>query len=114
MGARGAGEEAIMRGAGATGGLRSGNVQEALYDYNVGLQNTALTQAYSQQQAEEDRSLRELRGLAGLETGTGQIAQTIGDIGRTEAMGITGAAQARQQGMQNLMNLGMTGASLFI
>lgn len=114
MGARKAGEEAIMRGAGATGGLRSGNVQEALYDYNVGLQNTALTQAYNQQQAEEDRRLNELRSLAGLDTGTTQIAQTIGDIGGVRAAGITAGAQARTQGTANLLNLGLGTASLFI
>jgi hypothetical protein len=114
MGARGSGEEAILRGAGATGGLRSGNVQEALYDYNVGLKNTALTQAYNQQQAEEDRRLNELRSLAGLDTGTTQIAQTMGDIGGVRAAGITAGAQARTQGTANLMNLGLGAASLFI
>lgn len=114
MGSRKAGEEGILRGAAATGGLRSGNVQEALYDYNVGLKNTALTQAYSQQQTEEDRRLNELRSLAGLDTGTTQIAQTMGDIGGVRAAGITAGAQAMTQGTANLMNLGLGTASLFI
>jgi len=114
MGSRKAGEEGILRGAAATGGLRSGNVQENLYDYNVGLQNTALTQSYNQQQAEEDRRLNELRGLAGLDTGTTQIAQTMGDIGGVKAAGITAEAQARTQGTSNIMNLGLGTASLFI
>jgi len=42
LGGREAGEEAILRSAGMTGGLRSGNVQENLYDYNTQLQNQAL------------------------------------------------------------------------
>ena len=42
MGTKKAGEEAIMRQAGATGGLRSGNVNENLYDYNTQLGKESL------------------------------------------------------------------------
>jgi hypothetical protein len=54
------GEEAIMRNAAMTGGLRSGNIQDALYRYNLEgqnqAQNLALLQSYNQQ----------LMGLQGL------------------------------------------------
>ena len=114
MGGKQAGEEGILRSAAATGGLRSGNVQENLYDYNVGLENTALIQAYGQQQAEEQAKLREIQGLAGLDTGATQIGQTMSGIGATKAAGITGAAQAQQQGISNMMNLGLGIGGLLI
>lgn len=107
MGGQQAGEEAIMRQAGATGGLRSGNVQSALADFSSNLQNQALLQSYEEQK-------QGLRGLAGLDTGTSQIANLIGGIGQTKAAGITGAAQAQQAGLQNLLQTGMTAASLLI
>ena len=113
-----AGEEAIMRGASATGGLRSGNVQGALYDYSSRLQNQALSSAYGQE-------VQNLRGLAGLSTGQGQIAQTMGNIGTTQAQGILGASQAQsqgqiaqgqiyQQGLQGMGNIFMQGAGIYI
>lgn len=57
MGGRKAGEDAIMRKASATGGLRSGNVQENLYDYNTQLQNQALLKGYDQARSEEQTGL---------------------------------------------------------
>lgn len=100
MGGKAAGEEAVMRASSVTGGLRSGNVKEALYDYNVGLEREALSEGYGQQMAGFQR-------LAGLPTNEQQIGQVYSDIGATRAAGITGAAQARQQGTANLMNLGL-------
>jgi len=112
MGGREAGEEAILRSAAATGGLRSGNVQESLYDYNTQLQNQALLEAYNQQ-------LSGLQGLAGLPSNATQIASGISGIGSTLAAGDIAAANAQQQaqqyGLQNLMgiaNLGLTGYGL--
>lgn len=107
MGGREAGEEAVMRHAAQTGGLRSGNVQSAMYDYNTQLGNQALTQGYNQQMAG-------LQGLAGIQTGSQQIGQTMADIGGVRAQGILGAGQGRQAGTQNLMNLGLGVAGLFI
>lgn len=87
-----AGEEAILRNASATGGLRSGNVQSNLADFSSNLQNQALMSAYQDQ----------LSGLQGLAYGTPSNANAIAGattgIGNTLASGITGAAQARQQG----------------
>lgn len=107
MGSRKAGEEAVMRAASTTGGLRSGNVQEALYDYNVNLENQALQQGYGQQMAG-------LQQLAGIPTNTAQIGQTIGDIGQTIAQGQLGAAQSRQQGTQNIANVALGIGGLLI
>lgn len=110
MGGQEAGEEAILRNAAATGGLRSGNVQQNLYDYNTQLQNQALTQSYNQQ-------LQGLGGLAGVSTNENNIANMMSGIGRTQAQGIMGGAQsqqaANQAGMSGLLGLGSLGASLY-
>lgn len=109
LGGREAGEEAILRSAAATGGLRSGNIQEALYDYNTQLENQALLQSYNQQ-------LGLLQGLAGTpQVNPGLISQQISGIGQTQAQGIIAAEQARQAGGQsqfeNLLGLGSLGVS---
>ena len=100
MGGRQAGEEGIMRHAGMTGGLRSGNVQEALYDYNTQLENRALMGAYGEQ-------LGGLQYLAGMQPqGAGAIAGLTAGIGTTLAGGQAEAAQARETGTANLIGLG--------
>lgn len=110
MGGREAGEEAIMRQASATGGLRSGNVQHALYDYNTELQNQALLQSYGQQ-------LSGIHGLAELPQNTGGIAGAMQGIGRTQAQGVTASAQARSMGRQqrtsNIMDAAGLAATIF-
>lgn len=93
---RESGEEAIMRRAGATGGLRSGNVQENLYDYNVQLENRALLESWN-------NNLNALQGFAGLPSMAPTIAQTIAGIGETRGQGQIAAAQASQMGQQNQM-----------
>jgi hypothetical protein len=99
MGGRDAGEDAILRNAAATGGLRSGNVNTAMYDYDTRLQNQALLESYNQQ-------LMGLQGLAGLPSMSPQIAETMAGIGDTRALGYTGAANAMQQGsQQNTQNM---------
>ncbi len=92
MGGQEAGEEAILRSAAATGGLRSGNVQSALYDYNTQLQNKALLESYNQQ-------LSGLQGMAGLPSGAQQIAELQSGIGQTLGGGAAGAATAQAQGL---------------
>lgn len=102
------GEEAIMRNAGMTGGLRSGNVQGNMYDYNVRLQNRALLESYNQQ-------LQGLTGLAGIPSNASQVAEMMSGIGTTQAGGVYDAGmaeslgqvasgQAKQAGTQNAMN----------
>lgn len=108
MGGLDLGEEAILRSAAATGGLRSGNVSYNLADYATKLRNQALLQSYNEQ-------LRGLTGLAGLSTNESQIAQLIASIGQTLGLGQTAAAQAKQTGtqqmFQNLLGLGELGIS---
>lgn len=106
IGGRGAGEEAILRSASATGGLRSGDVQGAMYDYNTQLENQAVLQAYQQQ-------VQGMQALSGLPSGATNIANLMTGIGETQAQGIIGAAGARQQGMQNLIGLGGAAATAF-
>lgn len=104
------GEEAILRNASATGGLRSGSVQENLYDYNTQLEVDALLQSYNQE-------ISGLQGLANLSTDSSSIADLISSIGTTQAQGITAAAQALQTGTQNqinnLMGIGQLGLSAY-
>lgn len=91
-------EEAILRHASATGGLRSGGAVEALVDLNRRLSGEALSKAYGQQ-------IGGLTGLAGLPTGAESIAGMTADIGRTLAGGQMGAAQSELAGTQNIMNM---------
>ncbi len=113
MGTRDAGEEDILRNQAATGGFRSGNTQEKLYDYNTQLQRQALLDSYSQQ-------MGGLQGLAGLPSLAPSIAGATQNIGNTLAQGEIAAAQAQQTGGQQgignifgLANLGMQAYSTF-
>ena len=105
MGTQSAGEEAIMRNAAATGGLRSGNVQENLYDYNQRLKERALLSSYDQQ-------LTGLEGLAGLPSAARDIAAGTAGVGETEGMGEVAAGQAKQDAYGNLLNAGISIAGL--
>lgn len=88
------GEDAITRNAAATGGLRSGDVQANLYDYNTRLENEALLESYNQQ-------LGGIQQLAGMPLNTNAIANQMSNIGGTRAAGDIAAANAQQVGWQN-------------
>jgi len=93
-------EEAILRNASATGGLRSGTANENLARLQFQQQNdknAALTQTYGQQ-------LQGIQGLAGINLNTNQIGNAIAAPSATQAAGMTAAAQAGQQGTQNSIN----------
>jgi hypothetical protein len=96
------GEEALLRNQAATGMLRSGGTIEDLPQ--VG-------------QAIQEQYLGGLRGLAGLDTSAGQIANLTGQVGQTQAAGISGAAQAQlaadQARRQTLVGLGQGAAMAF-
>jgi hypothetical protein len=109
MGGKEGGEEAILRQASATGGLRSGNVQESLYDYNVQLENQALMQG-----------LQGLTGLSGVRTGEAGIAGQYNLMGGTAAQQTIGEAQSKMAGYQmaadtamGLGQMGLGAASVF-
>lgn len=98
-GAQSEAEEAILRNAPGTGGLRSGNVQDALARANQDL----YTQSYL-------RELQGLEGLAGLPSYARDIAGVQTGIGQTLGAGQIAAAQAEQAGAQGI-GTALTGAT---
>jgi len=88
-----AAESSIMRNAAATGGLRSGNTQDALARANHQLYQ----QSYQNQ-------LSGLSGLVGLPSYASEISGTMTGIGQTQAQGMVASAQAQQQGIQGAAN----------
>ncbi len=107
MGGQQAGEQSILRNAAATGGLRSGGSVGALTDYGSQLQNQALLTSYNDQ-------LQGLQGLAGLGSNSNTIAQQMGNIGATQAAGITAGANAQQQATGTGINTILGGLGLFM
>ena len=98
MGGQAAGEDAILRNASATGGLRSGNANYALADFNKNLRNEALLTSYNTQ-------TQGLQGLAfGAPSMAPQIAQATSGIGQTLGQGMVAGANAEQQYQQNQTN----------
>jgi hypothetical protein len=99
-------EDAVLRNASATGGLRSGTANENLARAN----NAVLQNAYNQQ-------LSGLQGIMGMPSNANNIAATMAGIGQTNAQGITAAAQAEQagnqQGLNNAMGIGTLAAGIF-
>jgi len=114
MGTRRGGEDAIARNASMTGGLRSGNTNAAMYDFNTQLENKALLDSYNAQLGERDFRVSGMAGLAGLPSYAPQLAEMTSGIGMTQAQGIQGAAQAREIAGQNRSNniLGLAGSAL--
>lgn len=103
------GEDAVLRNASATGGLRSGNTNEALAEVNT----NALLNAYNQQ-------LSGLQGFASLPSNANNIAASMAGIGQTMAQGQIAEANYQNASQQNQMNnltglasLGLTAASFF-
>ena len=103
LSSRGRGEEAIMRTASATGGLRSGNTIEDLAYYNTDLENRALLTGYSEAQERDDYSrlmnLQGLEGLGSLQGNEGEISRLMTQRGATLGAGYTGAATMRAGGV---------------
>lgn len=92
------GEESVLRGKSATGGLRSGGASEAL----ARVAPDVLKEVYTEQ-------VGGLKGFAGLPSGAPRIAETMKGIGTTEALGISGAGQAWQRGFQDLSDIILSG-----
>jgi hypothetical protein len=101
----GAGEEAVLRGASATGGLRSGTASENLARNNQNI----LRGLYGERVAG-------LQGMAGTPSYAPQIAHATSGIGQTIAQGGIAAAQAQQAGQQQGVNtfMGLGGLGLGI
>lgn len=99
---RDAGEEAILRNASATGGLRSGNVNDALARYNTELEQQAFFQG-----------LQGLQGLAQLPSNANNIAATTAGIGNTLAQGQVAAGQATAAGRGAALSAAIQGGAAF-
>jgi hypothetical protein len=93
MGGQQQGEEAIMRNAGATGGLRSGNVSGSLGKYAQDLNTQALGQ-----------SLGGLQTMMGFQTNELPIAQGMGGVGQTLAQGMMAETAGKLAGREQLRN----------
>jgi len=89
------GREATARLGSGQGGFRGGSTASDI----VGYEQNLLNQAYQQQ-------LGGIQNLAQLPSAAPQIAQQYGQIGQTQAQGITAGAQAQQQGFGNMLKLG--------
>lgn len=120
LGQRRGGEQAILRNASATGGLRSGATSANLSDYNMQLENQALLQAYQQQVGERDMRLQGLTGLANMPTFAPEIAGAYGNAAGIRGQGIVAGQQAREQARQNtfgnilgLGSMALTGFNAF-
>jgi hypothetical protein len=92
-------EDAVLRNASVTGGLRSGNTNDNLARAN----NAVLQNAYNMQ-------LGGLQSLMDMPSNANNIAASMAGLGQTQAQGITAAAQAEQagnqQGLNNLLSIG--------
>lgn len=98
------GEDAVLRNASATGGLRSGTASENLANVN----QQALLESYQTQ-------LQGLQGLGSLASNANNIAGMTQGIGQTYAQGITAQAQANEaaqnQNFSQFLGLGQAGAT---
>ncbi len=100
----GEGEEAVMRGASATGGLRSGSTSENL----ARVRNEALMNIYGQRMNEFQGYAGGLQGMLGTPSLAPQIAGSTAGIGKTLSQGQVAAAQAKQKGTQGFGNAALT------
>ena len=95
----GAGSEAILQSASATGGLRGGRTQEALGELGSGLLTNLVERQYNR-----------LGGLAGQAGNVGQFLTNVGQSSTQNLFGggqasAAGVAQAGQQTAGNIANL---------
>lgn len=97
---RGRGEDAILRNAAATGGLRSGATINDLAEFNTDLENQALLTGFQDaRQMDDYRRMLNLQGITGLTNLQGNEAM-IADLmaGRGATLGTGYAEQERIQG----------------
>lgn len=100
------GEEAILQSASATGGLRGGNTQGALYEHGEDTLARLI-----------ERQLASLGGISGAGVGAagslgtlgsnmaGAIGTSLGNIGAAQAGGILGKQQVNNQLVQTIQNI---------
>tara|TARA_R110000803_G_scaffold166755_1_gene230009 strand:- start:2786 stop:3685 length:900 start_codon:yes stop_codon:yes gene_type:complete len=102
------GEAAVLRNAGATGKMRSGNVRTALSENARDFSTRALVAGYDDARGNEryqrEQQLQQLQFLAGGPNMTGQVSNQMNSLSTTQAQGIMGTAQTRQAGNAGFMN----------
>lgn len=98
----GAGEEAILQRAAATGGLRGGNVQAALAQFRPLMLQREIESQYGKLAGLTSLGQQSAAGVgtAGMQTGA-RVAGLLGEAGAAEA----GGALARGQAFANVLNL---------
>ena len=87
------GEQAVLRNAAATGGLRTGAANQALAGFNTDLLNRTVNQ-----------NLQSLGSFAQTPIETSQISNVLGQMGQTQAQGYQAQAQANQGTLGNLLS----------
>jgi len=102
----GAGQDAVLSSASATGGLRGGNAQASLYDSGEETFAQVIQQQLANLQGLSSAGLGAATGLGqfGAEN-AGQISQLLSNKGAAQAGGILGAAAADQQKFAAFGNL---------
>jgi hypothetical protein len=92
------GEEALLQGASATGGLRGGNIQGALAQFRPQLLSSLIEQQYGRLGGLTTMGQRSAAGVgaAGMESGT-NVANLLAQQGAAQAGGEIGQAKAYGQ-----------------
>ncbi len=89
------GDDAILRNASATGGLRSGNTQQALAGNSQNVLNNLVQQ-----------QMQGISGLARTPLNTNQISNQMSGLGQQRGQGYLDAYGAQQQGLGSLIDTG--------
>lgn len=101
-----AGENAILKNAAATGGLRTGNTQTALSQYAPQLLASNIQSQYSNLSTLANMGQNAAAGVASGALSTGQsIGNTLTQAGQATASGYTNSANALSSTISNLSGL---------
>lgn len=107
------GLKALERSAAGRGGAASGAAMKGITQYGQNLASQEYQNAFNRYMANRQARLSPLQNLMGV--GAGAASGLMGgtrDVGEAQASGIVGAANARQQGINNLLNLGVVAGGL--
>lgn len=99
------GEDAILQNASATGGLRGGNVQAGLAQFDETLLSKLIDQQYGRLTGLSNTGENAAAGTGAAGTNAAvQIGNLNSDAGAAEAGGILGVARANNQAINGLVN----------
>lgn len=106
------GLKALERSAAGRGGAASGAAMKGITRFGQDLASQEYQNAFNRYMANRQARLSPLQNLMGV--GAGAASGLMGgtrDVGEAQASGIVGAANARQQGINNMLNLFGTSAA---